>query len=159
MMVQVGAWLSTLVQQALAILLGGLVAVGWGRALAEGVGRAVEDRRARWIAYIDVPRDGESSAYYYIGSLPPPDRPPVQDGHYRTYREVSDPYARYQFIPRRPIRSRWKLYRSLMTALLTQGDAYLHIQQGHPLHPSQNSWQPKKPLGRFELLAAARRTE
>jgi hypothetical protein len=44
---QVYAWLSTLIQQALAILLGGWVAVGWGRPLAEWVGTAIEDRRAR----------------------------------------------------------------------------------------------------------------
>ena len=131
-MSQVGAWLSTLVQQALAILLGGLVAVGWGRDFADWVKGTVEDLGSQWIAYIDVPRVSGNEAYYYIGSLPP-ERPPVRDGQYRTYRKVSDPYVRYEFIPTRHIRSRRELYRSLMTGLLTQGDGYIHILQGHSL--------------------------
>jgi hypothetical protein len=151
-MSQLVAWLSTMCQQALAILIGGSVAVGWGREWADRVREAWEDRRWRSVAYIDVPSDGGNEAYYYVGSSPPPKGSSVPTGQYRTYREVSDPYVRHEFIPKPPIRSRRKLYLSLMAALLTQGDGHIHILQDHPLRPSQNSWQPGKPLGRFESL-------
>jgi len=148
-MSQVGAWLSTLVQQALAILLGGLVAVGWGRDFADWVKGTVEDLGSQWIAYIDVPSDSGNEAYYYIGTLPL-ERPTVRDGHYRTYRKVSDPYVRYVFIPTCHIRSRRELYRSLMTGLLTQGDGYIHLLQGHPLRPINT---PPHEWGRFSRPA------
>jgi hypothetical protein len=157
-MSQIGAWLLTMFQQALAILLGGLIAVGWGREVGDWVREAVEDRCSPWIAYIDVPSGGSSGAYYYVGSSSLPERPSVLTGQYHTYREVSDPYVRYRFTPRRSIRSRRKLYLSLMAALLTQGDAYSHILQGHSPHPSQNSWRPGKPLGKIEPLQATRST-
>lgn len=156
-MSQFGVWLAALAQQAIAIMIGGAVAVGWGRYIQEWISDWREDRSSRWIAYIDVPREGGHEAYYYVGSLPLPERPPVQSGQYHTYREVSYPYVRWRFTPKRPIQSRRKLCLSLMTAVLTQGDG--HVLQGHPLHPSQNSWRPAEPLGQLVLLDAAKSIE
>jgi hypothetical protein len=153
-MSQFGAWLSTLAQQALAILIGGVIAVGWGREITERIGKAVEDRRPQLIAYIDVPQEGNSPAFYYIGSSAGLQQSPVKDGMYHTRREVSDQYSRYEFEPEHRIHSKKKLCFFLMTALLAQDGG--HILQDHSLHPSQNSWQPGKPFGKFPLLKAAK---
>jgi hypothetical protein len=144
----VSSWFLTLLQQTLAILFGGLVAVGWGRKTAEWVGERMDDVGWHWVGYIDIPWEGRGGAYYYIGLMPPAERPHGLVGEYFTSQQCSAEYFRQVFTPAGRIRSKERFYLAMMETFQAQ-EIYL---RGNTLRPSQNSWRPRKPFGRFGLL-------
>jgi hypothetical protein len=146
-----GTWMSGMTQQFFAILLGGLIAVGWGRNLANWVDGVIADWRPNLVAYIDVPQSSGATANYYIGPPPPLSMPPgAINGLYYTLHDVPPGYTRYQFEGARRIHSQKQLFICMMTALQTQTGSHLVI--GHLFAPSRNSWYPKEALGKFTLM-------
>ena len=143
-----GTWMAGLTQQFFAILLGGSIAIGWGKDLADWVNGLIDDRRQHLVAYIDVPHSSGATANYYIGPPPPSSLPPgAITGLYYTLHDVPYGYTRYRFESDKHNYSRRYLYISMMTALQSQADSHLLI--GHLFTPSHNSWYPKDAFGRF----------